>query len=50
MLSWELSVKDIDDNKTDFFVMLIVAVFAMWNIGVTFLVGVILFKKEWVKI
>jgi len=35
-------VKDIGDKKSDFYVMLIVAAFAMWNMGVAFLVGVIL--------
>ena len=46
-------VRDIGDNKTDFYVMLIVAGFAMWNMGVAFLVGVILYqalKAGWVKI
>ena len=48
-----IGVKDIGDNKTDFYVMVIVAAFAMWNMGVAFLVGVILdnvLKKGWVKI
>ncbi|OIP90048.1 MAG: sulfate transporter [Syntrophaceae bacterium CG2_30_49_12] len=48
-----LVVRDIGDNKTDFYVMLIVAGFAMWNMGVAFLVGVILdnaLKRGWIKI
>ena len=46
-------VRDIGDNKIDFYVMLIVAGFAMWNMGVAFLVGVILdnaLKRGWIKI
>jgi len=46
-------VKDIGDQKADFYVMLIVAAFAMWNMGVAFLVGVILdhsLKRGWVKV
>ena len=46
-------VKDIGDKKTDFYVMLIVAAVAMWNMGVAFLVGVILdnaLKRGWIKI
>ena len=46
-------VKDIGDKKTDFYVMLIVAAFAMWNMGVAFLVGVILdnsLRRGWIKI
>ena len=46
-------VRDIGGNKGDFYVMLIVAGFAMWNMGVAFVVGVILYralKKGWVKI
>lgn len=46
-------VRDIGDKKSDFYVMLIVAAFAMWNMGVAFLVGVILdnsLRKGWLKI
>jgi hypothetical protein len=46
-------VKDIGDKKADFYVMLIVAAFAMWNMGAAFLVGIILdnsLKRGWVKI
>jgi len=46
-------VKDIGDKKSDFYVMLIVAAFAMWNMGVAFLVGVILdtsLRKGWIRI
>ena len=45
--------RDIGDKKADFYVMLIVAAFAMWNMGVAFLVGVILdnsLRKGWLKI
>lgn len=46
-------VRDIGDKKTDFYVMLIVAAFAMWNMGVAFLVGIILdnsLRKGWLKL
>jgi hypothetical protein len=46
-------VKDIGDKKTDFYVMLVVAAVAMWNMGVAFLVGVIMdnaLRKSWIKI
>jgi hypothetical protein len=46
-------VRDIGDKKSDFYVMLIVAAFAMWNMGAAFLVGVILdnsLKRGWIKI
>lgn len=46
-------VKDVGDKKADFYVMLIVAAFAMWNMGVAFLVGVILdnsLRRGWIKI
>ncbi len=46
-------VRDIGGNKSDFYVMLVVAGFARWKMGVAFLVGVILnkaLKAGWVKI
>lgn len=46
-------VKDIGGKKSDFYVMLIVAAFAMWNMGVAFLVGIILdnsLRRGWIKI
>lgn len=46
-------VKDIGKEKPDVYVMLIVAAFAMWNMGVAFLVGVILdnaLRRKWIKI
>jgi len=46
-------VKDIGDKKTDFYVMLVVAAVAMWNMGAAFLAGVILdtaFRKGWLRI
>jgi predicted benzoate:H+ symporter BenE len=46
-------VKDIGNKKSDFYVMLIVAAFAMWNMGVAFLVGIILdnsLRKGWIKV
>ncbi|MFA4916424.1 MAG: putative sulfate/molybdate transporter [Syntrophales bacterium] len=48
-----LVVRDIGNDKTDFYVMLIVAGFAMWNMGVAFIVGVVLdnaLKRKWIKI
>ena len=46
-------VRDIGDRKSDFYVMLIVAAFAMWNMGAAFLVGIVLdysLRKGWLKI
>ncbi|MCE5335667.1 MAG: putative sulfate/molybdate transporter [Desulfobacteraceae bacterium] len=46
-------VRDVGDKKPDFYVMLIVAAFAMWNMGVAFLVGVILdnsLRRGWIRI
>jgi hypothetical protein len=46
-------VKDIGDKKQDFYVMLIVAAVAMWNMGAAFLAGVIMdnaLRRGWLKI
>lgn len=46
-------VKDIGDKKADFYVMIIVAAVAMWNMGVAFLAGVIMdnsLRRGWLKI
>jgi len=46
-------VKDIGEAKAGFYVMLIVAAFAMWNMGVAFVVGVVLdncLRREWIRI
>jgi hypothetical protein len=46
-------VRDIGDKKSDFYVMLLVAAFAMWNMGAAFLVGIILdnaLRRGWIKI
>jgi len=48
-----LVVKDIGGKKSDFYVMLIVAAFAMWNMGAAFLAGVMLdtsLRRGWLKI
>jgi predicted benzoate:H+ symporter BenE len=48
-----LVARDIGNKKTDFYVMLIVAGFAMWNMGAAFLVGIILDKalsRRWIAI
>ncbi|MDA8126239.1 MAG: putative sulfate/molybdate transporter [Deltaproteobacteria bacterium] len=48
-----IGVRDIGDKKSDFYVMLIVAAFAMWNMGAAFLIGVILdssLRRDWIKI
>jgi len=46
-------VKDIGGKKSEFYVMLIVAAFAMWNMGAAFLAGVIMdncLRRGWLKI
>ncbi len=48
-----LTVRDIGDDKTDFYTMLIVAGFGMWNIGVAFVVGLVLdtaLRKGWISV
>jgi len=48
-----LTSRDIGDKKNDVYVMLITAGFAMWHMGVAFLVGVALdfsLRKGWIKI
>jgi predicted benzoate:H+ symporter BenE len=47
-----ISVKDIGDGRSDFYVMLVVAAFAMWNMGAAFLFGVVLdnlIRRGWFK-
>ncbi len=46
-------VRDIGDKKSDFTVMLIVAAFAMWNMGAAFLLGIILdnaLRRGWIRV
>ena len=46
-------VKDIGNKKQDFYVMLIVAAVAMWNMGAAFLAGVFMdnaLRRRWLKI
>lgn len=48
-----LSIRDIGTKKSDVYVMLTVAGFAMWHMGVAFLVGVILdnaLRREWIRV
>jgi MFS superfamily sulfate permease-like transporter len=48
-----ITARDIGGRKGDFYVMLVVAGFAMWNMGAAFLVGILLYqtlKRGWVKI
>ncbi len=48
-----ISTRDIGSRKEDFYVMLVVAGFAMWNMGAAFLAGVILhqaLERKWVRI
>ncbi len=45
-------VRDIGDKKSEFYVMIVVAAVAMWNMGVAFLAGVILdnsLRRGWLK-
>ena len=48
-----LAAKDIGEKKSDFYLMIIVAAFGMWNMGAAFLAGVILdssLRRGWIKI
>jgi MFS superfamily sulfate permease-like transporter len=48
-----ITTKDIGDKKEDVYVMLVVAGFAMWNMGAAFLAGIILnqaLSRGWLKV
>jgi MFS superfamily sulfate permease-like transporter len=48
-----ITTRDIGNKKEDVYVMLIVAGFAMWNMGVAFLVGIILYnalQRQWLRL
>lgn len=48
-----VTVRDIGSKKSDFYVLVVVAGFAMWHMGVAFLVGVILdnaLRRGWIRI
>ncbi len=48
-----ITTKDIGGKKEDVYVMLVVAGFAMWNMGAAFLAGIILheaLRRRWLKI
>ncbi|MBN2251634.1 MAG: sulfate transporter, partial [Candidatus Altiarchaeota archaeon] len=47
------SIKSVGSEKKDIYVMLLVAGLAMWNMGVAFLAGIILYqvlKRGWLKL
>jgi len=48
-----ITIKHMGSKKEDVYVMLVVAGFAMWNMGAAFLVGVILhqlLERAWVRV
>ena len=48
-----ITTKDVGSKKEDVYVMLVVAGFAMWNMGAAFLVGVLLHQalvRGWLKV
>jgi MFS superfamily sulfate permease-like transporter len=48
-----ITIKDIGTKKEDVYVMLVVAGFAMWNMGAAFLAGIILYQalqRGWLKL
>jgi len=48
-----ITTKDVGSKKEDVYVMLVVAGFAMWNMGAAFLVGVLLYqalKRGWLRV
>ena len=52
-LELAITTKDIGNKKEDVYVMLVVAGFAMWNMGVAFLAGVVLYQaleRGWLKV
>jgi MFS superfamily sulfate permease-like transporter len=48
-----ITTRDIGSKREDVYVMLVVAGFAMWNMGAAFLAGVILYQalhRRWLKV
>jgi MFS superfamily sulfate permease-like transporter len=48
-----ITTKDIGSKKEDVYVMLVVAGFAMWNMGAAFLAGIVLYQalhRRWLKV
>jgi MFS superfamily sulfate permease-like transporter len=48
-----ITIKDIGTRSEDVYTMLVVAGFAMWNMGAAFLAGIILYQalqREWIKL
>ncbi len=48
-----ITTKDIGSKKEDVYVMLVVAGFAMWNMGAAFLAGILLYQalhRRWLKV
>lgn len=48
-----IMVRDVGDKKQDVYVMLVVAAFAMWNMGAAFLAGILLhqaLQRRWLRI
>lgn len=48
-----LAAKDVGEKRSDFYVMILVAAFGMWNMGAAFLAGVILdyaLRRGWIEI
>jgi MFS superfamily sulfate permease-like transporter len=48
-----ITIKDIGNKREDVYVMLLVAGFAMWNMGAAFLAGIILhqaLQRKWLKV
>jgi len=48
-----VTVRDIGSKKSEFYVMIVVAGFAMWHMGVAFLVGIVLdnaLRREWIRL
>jgi len=48
-----ISVRDIGNQKSSFYVMVVVAGFAMWHMGVAFLVGIALdyaLRRDWIRL
>lgn len=48
-----VTVRDIGTKKNDVYVMLVVAAFSMWNMGVAFLAGILLhqaLQRRWVRL
>jgi len=52
-LELAMSARDVGSEKKDFYVLLVTAGFALWNVGIGFLAGLIMqevVRRDWIKV